>query len=374
MPSRSTLTRTATDTQSCRLSITEWRPVTGTLPPRTSEAWDAEFEKYRASPEFKLLNPHMTLEEYKSIYWMEWTHRIWGRLIGVGFVLPFAYFAARGQISTRNIWRIMPIGGLIALQGLLGWWMVRSGLRDDLFAPGSQPRVSQYWLVAHLGTAFLTYSAMLVNGLKIFNDKNHVQWAIRNRNESSRLISVWRKFPYRTVLRSANGLAFLVFCTAMSGGLVAGLDAGLIYNDFPYMGEGRLAPPRSELFSDFYARWADKQDLIWRNMLENPSLVQLEHRLLAGTTFTSIMAFGGWVAWTRLLKPGYLRPLRMALRGVIGISAMQVTLGITTLLYLVPIPLASAHRLMGVGRGMRSLLKRQGEGFKKSGVVRRVRY
>lgn len=156
------------------LSITEWRPVTGSLPPLSQEDWDSEFTKYRASPEFKLLNPHMTLAEFKKIYFMEWGHRLWGRFVGLSFVLPAIYFVSRGKVSRNMSLRLLGISGLIAGQGALGWYMVKSGLKDDLFAPGSHPRVSQYRLTAHLGAAFLCYTAMLWNGLSILRTNAHL--------------------------------------------------------------------------------------------------------------------------------------------------------------------------------------------------------
>lgn len=331
-------------TNTYRLSITEWKPVTGSLPPMSEADWAAEFFKYQSSPEFHLLNSRMTLEEFKSIYWMEWIHRLWGRAIGLTFVLPAVYFVARRRISKQMAWRVLGIAGLIGFQGFLGWWMVKSGLKDDLFAPGSHPRVSQYRLTAHLGAAFVVYVSMLWNGLSILRTNRllrippHIAKLELIRLSNPRL----RAFKVTTAL-----LCTLVFTTAMSGALVAGLDAGLIYNDFPWMGLG-LTPPKSELFDTFYSHvpadsTGQHPDLIWRNMFENPSLVQLDHRILATTTFTAIVAM---FAWTRV--PGKLThlpvPARKAMHGVLGFACLQVTLGISTLLYLVPTTLASAHQ------------------------------
>ena len=279
------------------------------------------------------------MEEFKKIYYMEWTHRIWGRAVGLSFLLPSAYFIVRRRVSARMAVNIIGIAGLIGFQGFLGWWMVKSGLKDDLFAPGSHPRVSQYRLTAHLGTAFLCYTAMLWNGLSILRAHKLMSdpqagWSLIDKLQEPRLR------PFR---RSVAILAVLVFCTAMSGGLVAGLDAGLIYNEFPKMGIDWI-PPKSELFSDFYSHTLDKSDIWWRNILENPSLVQLDHRILATTTFVSVM--GLW-AYTRL-SPTMRRLLPVAtkkgMHGVVGFVCLQVALGISTLLYLVPIPLASAHQ------------------------------
>ena len=217
--------------------------------------------------------------------------------------------------------------------------MVKSGLKDDLFAPGSHPRVSQYRLTAHLGTAFLCYTAMLWNGLSILQTRK----LMSNPQAAWPLILKLQEPKLRTFRWSVAVLTVLVFCTAMSGGLVAGLDAGLIYNEFPKMGID-WTPPKSELFSDFYSRTLDKSDIWWRNILENPSLVQLDHRILASTTFVSVM--GLW-AYSRL-SPTMSRLLPVAAKkgvhGVVGFVCLQVTLGISTLLYLVPMPLASAHQ------------------------------
>ena len=313
--------------------------MTGSLPPRSAEEWDSEFTKYRSSPEFKLLNPNMTVEEFKSIYYMEWTHRLWGRFVGLSFVIPAVYFIARGRVSAPMSRRLAGIAGLIGLQGVLGWWMVKSGLKDDLFVPGSHPRVSQYRLTAHLGAAFICYTAMLWNGLAILREHK----LLANPVAAKELLTTLKSPQLKIFRRSVAGLAVLVFCTAMSGGLVAGLDAGLIYNEFPYMGQG-LTPPKSELFSDFYSHREDKSDLWWRNMLENPSLVQLDHRIMATTTFCSIMALQAYTRLAPTVKQMLPAACRKGMHGVVGFAWLQVILGISTLLYLVPVPLASAHQ------------------------------
>lgn len=311
-----------------------------------SEAdWAAEFLKYQSSPEFHLLNSRMTLEEFKSIYWMEWIHRIWGRAIGVTFVLPAIYFVARRHVSRHMAVRLLGIAGLIGYQGLLGWWMVKSGLKDDLFAPGSHPRVSQYRLAAHLGAAFVVYVSMLWNGLSILRTNRllalpqHVAWA---------QIRSFRHPALRPFRLATLGLCALVFTTAMSGALVAGLDAGLIYNEFPFMGVG-LTPPKSELFDKFYSHVpadsnGEHADLIWRNMFENPSLVQLDHRIMATTTFSAVMALFAYRKFSPTVIQHLPVPAKKALHGVVGFAWLQVILGISTLLYLVPTPLASAHQ------------------------------
>ncbi|KAI4162309.1 MAG: hypothetical protein LQ342_004023 [Letrouitia transgressa] len=235
--------------------------------------------------------------------------------------------------------RLFGIASLVGFQGILGWWMVKSGLKDDLFAPGSHPRVSQYRLTAHLGTAFVCYVAMLWNGLSILREHK----LLANLSDAENLLTRLKQPGLRMFRRSVGALAVLVFVTAMSGGLVAGLDAGLIYNEFPKMGVGYM-PPKTELFSDFYSHTPDKSDIWWRNPLENPSLVQLDHRILATTTFSSVMGLWAYTKLSPTLKTLLPATCKRGVHGVVGFVCLQVTLGISTLIYLVPLPLASAHQ------------------------------
>lgn len=300
--------------------------------------WESEFDKYRASPEFKLLNPHMTLAEFKKIYFMEWTHRLWGRVIGMSFVLPALYFVARKRVSPKMAVNLLGISTLIGFQGFIGWWMVKSGLKDDLFAPGSHPRVSQYRLTAHLGTAFVCYSWMLLSGLSILRARRFAA----DPKAALSAITALKNPALAAFKRSSFLVTSLVFLTVMSGGLVAGLDAGLIYNEFPKMGLG-LTPPKSELWDKFYSRKEDESDLWWRNMLENPSTVQMDHRILAVSTFCAILAL---FAYSRTGKVAQALP-KDAKKGALGLMhlvSLQVALGISTLIYLVPVPLAAAHQ------------------------------
>jgi cytochrome c oxidase assembly protein subunit 15 len=300
--------------------------------------WQSEFDKYRASPEFKLLNPHMDLAEFKKIYFMEWAHRLWGRFIGLSFVLPTIYFIARRRVTPRMAVNLVGISSLIGFQGFIGWWMVKSGLKDDLFAPGSHPRVSQYRLTAHLATAFVCYAWMLLSGLGVLRTHR----LLRDPEAAAKVFETL-KSPTLTVLRrSVVGLTVLIFTTVLSGALVAGLDAGLIYNEFPKMGLG-YAPPKSELFDKFYCRREDGSDLWWRNMLENPSLVQLDHRILAMTTFTAVVSLF-FYSRTGRIKAAMPRDVRRGVTGLLHLVLTQATLGITTLIYMVPIPLAAAHQ------------------------------
>lgn len=324
------------------LSITEWRPVTGSVPPMDAADWQVEFDKYRASPEFQKLNPNMTLPEFKQIFWMEWGHRLWGRVVGLTTLLPTIYFIARRRVSAPIARNLVLINCLIVCQGFVGWWMVKSGLKDDLFAKNAHPRVSQYRLATHLAMAFTVYTAMVWNGLQILREnallvkgKPEAASAMLQRLTSSKLR------PFRITLAA---VAALVATTVMSGAFVAGLDAGLIYNEFPYMGLG-LTPPKSELFDPFYSRQPPPHsDLVWRNMLENPSLVQLDHRILAVSSFTAIHALWAYARFSPVVRQGLTQGARRALLGTVGLAWVQVSLGLTTLLYLVPTSIASAHQ------------------------------
>ncbi|TKA22003.1 hypothetical protein B0A50_08501 [Salinomyces thailandicus] len=322
------------------LSITEWRPVTGSFPPTTPEAWEAEFALYRLSPEFKMLNSRMNVDEFKQIYWMEWGHRLWGRMVGLTFLLPTAYFILRRRVDKRMAGRLLGIGSLIGFQGVIGWWMVKSGLKDDLLETGSHPRVSQYRLTAHLGTAFLAYLAMLWNGTLVLRESR----LLANPTHSLQSLLTLRDPILRPFRRALTVLAALTFTTALSGALVAGLDAGLVYNDFPWMGRPNLLPPSRELLDPFYSHTPSHADILWRNICENPVLAQLDHRLLATTTFSAILALAAYSRFspaTRALLPPNAKT---AVRAVVGLACLQVTMGITTLWYLVPTPLAAAHQ------------------------------
>ena len=305
----------------------------------STEDWEVEFTKYRSSPEFALLNPNMTLAEFKQIFWMEWGHRLWGRIIGVTFVLPTIYSIARRRVSVPMAWKLVGICGLIGFQGAVGWWMVKSGLHDDLFAPGSHPRVSQYRLATHLGAAFIVYTTMLLSGLSIIREHS----LLANPEAAQKLFATLKHPHLRVFRRSVNALSVLVFITAMSGALVAGLDAGLIYNEFPYMGLS-LTPPRKELFDPFYSHVSDQSDLWWRNMLENPSLVQLDHRILAMTTFTAVMSLFAYSRYSSRVRAILPANARKGIMGTVHLVWMQVALGISTLIYLVPTWLAATHQ------------------------------
>ncbi|KAK0258039.1 Cytochrome c oxidase assembly protein cox15 [Friedmanniomyces endolithicus] len=317
------------------LSITEWRPVTGSFPPLDPQTWEAEFARYRQSPEFKMLNSRMTVDEFKKIYWMEWTHRLWGRVVGLTFLIPTAYFVARRRVSARMAVKLVGICGLIGFQGAIGWWMVKSGLKDDLLETGSHPRVSQYRLATHLGTAFVAYLAMLWNGLEILRENR----LVRDPEAGLKLLETLKHPSLRLFRRSVAGLSGLIFVTAISGALVAGLDAGLVYNNFPWMGQNIL-PPKREMLDPFYSHTPDHSDLVWRNMFENPVLAQLDHRVLATTTFTAVLALWAYSRYSPAVRKLLPRSGKMGMLGLVHL----VVLGISTLWFFVPTPLAAAHQ------------------------------
>ncbi|KAJ3060605.1 Cytochrome c oxidase assembly protein cox15 [Podochytrium sp. JEL0797] len=254
-----------------------------------------------------------------------------GRFIGISFVLPGIYFAAKGHMSRAMQLRSLVIGALIGGQGVLGWYMVKSGLREECMKQNSFHGVSQYWLAAHLGSAFVLYSAMVLTGFEVLRTSS------KNARFLAQEVSTLFKLPGMKIFAmSTHQIAALVMITAFSGAFVAGLDAGLLYNEFPYMGNG-LVP------SDM---WAMSDPTVmehpipkWRNLLENGSAVQFGHRVLAMTTATAVV--GLWVASRRFSLP---RSSRMAVNALVGVTALQVTLGISTLLYFVPVPLAAAHQ------------------------------
>lgn len=331
------------------------------------------------------LNSKMSLSDFKSIYMWEWSHRIIGRFIGVAYVLPALYFVARGYVKPPFRSKLLLIGLGIGAQGAMGWYMVKSGLvspegtlhvdpNDDPHSgalapppaatPASwTPRVSHFRLAAHLGLAFLVYAGMLRTGLSVFREYN----LAKNVGKASglatgpgvreRLVSILsqpRVTRYRGAVAAATGLVFL---TAMSGAFVAGLDAGLVYNEFPTMGDGRVAPPLAEMFDERYARNADathqepsQSSVILHNLTQNPVTVQFIHRCLAVTTF-AVVAGLAWrthslnralkaTAGAKPLPPAVPRLANAALAAV----TLQASLGISTLIYMVPIELASAHQ------------------------------
>lgn len=324
------------------LSITEWKPITGAIPPLTQADWEEEFTKYKNSPEFKQLNSHMNLEDFKFIFYYEWGHRLLGRGIGLIFVVPMMFLLINKKFTSyRTNKRLFAMAGLLGLQGFIGWWMVRSGLdEDELIDRKSKPTVSQYRLTTHLSTAFVLYLGMLYTSWEILREN---KW-LKDPKKAIELLKVLENPQLKRLRGISRLLLVFTFATAMSGGMVAGLDAGLIYNNFPKMGETWF-PSSGELFNNHYLHSNDdpNKDLIWRNLLENPATVQLVHRYMAITTFSLIMATQMYVM--KMKRKGIVpRYLSKIMHGVAGIASAQVALGIATLIYIVPISLASIHQ------------------------------
>ncbi|KAI9354911.1 cytochrome oxidase assembly protein-domain-containing protein [Pilaira anomala] len=314
------------------LSITEWNVISGMKPPRSALEWEEEFEKYKQFPEYKLLNRNMTIEEFKNIFYWEWSHRMIGRFIGVSFILPGLYFASKGHMSRRVAKQTFAITSLIGFQGFMGWYMVKSGLSEALMKePGSVPRVSQYRLTAHLATAIAIYGSTIFVAADIIRQNKIASGKYPQATAAMLNNPILKRFRI-----ASHSIGALMMLTVLSGGLVAGLDAGLIYNEFPFMGEG-IIPPTNELWSDDYVKPTDKGK--WRNLLENPTTVQFDHRTLAETTATLTTAL--WLYSRRLPLP---KNARLAVNTMMGAVVLQVTLGISTLIYMVPLQLAAAHQ------------------------------
>ncbi|XP_043374582.1 cytochrome c oxidase assembly protein COX15 homolog isoform X2 [Dermochelys coriacea] len=290
--------------------MVDWHLVREMKPPRTQQEWEAEFQKYQQFPEFKILNHDMTLREFKFIWYMEYSHRMWGRVVGLAYVLPAVYFWRKGWLSYPMKGRVLALCGLVCFQGLLGWYMVKSGLEEK---PDSHdiPRVSQYRLAAHLGSALVLYCASLWSGLSLLLPQHKLP-------ETYQLLRL-RRF--------AHGTAALIFLTALSGAFVAGLDAGLVYNSFPKMGE-RWIPDDLLSFSP-----------VLKNIFENPTTVQFNHRILGITSVTAITAL--YLLSRKIPLP---RRTKIAVASLIAVAYMQVGLGISTLLLYVPTPLAATHQ------------------------------
>ncbi|EEB09212.1 type I ferredoxin Etp1/cytochrome oxidase cofactor Cox15 [Schizosaccharomyces japonicus yFS275] len=321
------------------LSITEWKPVTGAIPPLNHEQWMEEFEAYKKTPEYVQLKANISLDEFKHIFFWEWLHRFLGRAIGLLIVVPSAYMLTKRNTSRWLRWRLVSMSGLVALQGVIGWWMVKSGLSKRLFEEGAHPRVSHYRLAIHLSAAVALYIGLIWSGTGILLRHKMLQTAkaigVHNMENTVASINKLRGLRYLT-----TGLTGCVLGTLISGAFVAGLDAGMLYCNFPKMGE-RWIPPKSELFQSEFSRREDKSDLVWRNMLDNPVLVQLEHRILGLTT----LALGCYVYFfTRKRLARVPADIFRSTKYVAGAVTAQACLGIGTLWYVVPVWLGATHQ------------------------------
>ncbi len=287
------------------LSIVEWQPIIGTMPPITQGDWDEMLEKYRASPQYQQINKGMSVDEFKSIFWWEYFHRLLGRLIGVVFFVPFVYFLIKKQIDKPLGLKLTGMFILGGLQGFMGWYMVMSGLVDN-------PHVSQYRLTAHLGLAFVIFAALFWVALDLLSPESGHQ-------QMTKQLQSLRRFSI--------GLTSLIFVMVLSGGFVAGIRAGLAYNTFPLM-NGHFIPPEIFMLEPWY-----------RNFFDNMATVQFDHRLIAW-----ILAFLVPLFWFKAMKAELPSTTRLACHLLLIMLAIQISLGIATLLNFVPIPLAAAHQ------------------------------
>jgi cytochrome c oxidase assembly protein subunit 15 len=286
------------------LSITEWDPIVGTVPPLNAEQWDDAFRKYQATPEYAQVNRGMSLGSFKTIFWWEYAHRLLGRAIGVAFLAPLLWFAARRRIPAGLTPKLVGIFVLGGLQGALGWYMVQSGLVDD-------PRVSQLRLAAHLGLAFLIFGAML--------------WVALSLIAPAREPTANAAAPLKRMAYLLTGLVFLM---ALAGGLVAGTRAGFSFNTFPSM-NGQIVPPGMFALEPWY-----------RNFFDNVATVQFDHRAIAWALALLIPLFWWWVR--RATAAPRNAPRAASLLLVLAIA--QIALGIATLLSGVALALAAAHQ------------------------------
>ena len=287
------------------LSIMEWAPLTGALPPLSDAEWLRLYHLYQQIPQYELVNHGFGLAGFKQIFWLEWVHRLWGRLIGLAFIVPLVWLSWRRAVPWSMVPRLLLLFALGGLQGAVGWFMVASGFFPDSTA------VAPARLVIHLALALVLYAALLWTGLGVLRP------IAAGGNPAG-------------LRRLAQALAVLVPLTMLAGAWVAGLHAGFTYNTFPLM-DGRLVPEAYAALSPFL-----------RNFAENIATVQFNHRLLATLTgLTAAAAVGMGVTLAR----GRVRAAALALGGVVG---LQYLLGVLTLLWVVPVPIAIAHQAVAV--------------------------
>lgn len=287
------------------LSIVEWQPLIGTIPPLTQEDWEILLEKYRQIPQYQEVNKGMTLDEFKGIFWWEYFHRLLGRAIGLVYFVPFVYFVIRKQVDRALGLKLLGIFVLGGLQGLMGWYMVMSGLVNNIY-------VSQYRLTAHLGLAFVIFAAMFWVATGLLASKNAHQ-------QDRAGLQGLRRFSF--------AITTLIFIMVLSGGFVAGIHAGLAHNTFPLM-SGHVFPPDLFVLEPWY-----------RNLFENMTTVQFNHRLIAW-----LLAFLVPIFWLKARKYPLTGSQQWACHLLLLMLAIQISLGIATLLLVVPLPLAATHQ------------------------------
>jgi cytochrome c oxidase assembly protein subunit 15 len=291
------------------LSIVVWQPFAGAIPPLSDDAWNQAFAQYQQYPEYQMLNYGMTLADFKRIFLIEFVHRLWGRLIGVAFLVPFAFFVVKGAFRgvkrrplLQSLVAVFALGGV---QAFLGWYMVSSGLIE-------RPEVSAYRLALHLAVGLVIFLALLTIALHL---------ARRPPPHPDEVKAA------RRVRRWAGRLLILAFVTVIAGAFVAGLDAGLTYNTFPLM-DGQLVPDGYFLLMP-----------VWRNFFENVATVQFDHRVLG--LLTGLSAIVSWILLRHAILPS---KARVALYHVGAMGLIQPALGIATLVNVVPVPLALVHQ------------------------------
>lgn len=297
------------------LSMVEWKPLMGVIPPISEAEWLETFEKYQQYPQYLEENQHMDVSGFKNIFYYEYFHRVLGRLIGLLFFIPFVYFYIQKQIPSKYIPKLIVLFVLGGLQGLLGWYMVKSGLVDI-------PRVSQYRLTAHLGLAVIIYGFMMWLVFSLWNgDKKHSEPSIATHIKKLVLLK-----------RCSVVLSVLLFFMILSGGLVSGIRAGIGYNTFPLM-NGYFFPP------GLYGL-----DPVWRSIFEQHVTVQFNHRMFAYLLFTLILSFSFFAYRAGLFSQAVRKYFSLGFILLVFMLLVQVSLGVSTLLLVVPVPLAAAHQ------------------------------
>ena len=292
------------------LSITEWKPVTGSIPPLNAADWEAEFALYQATPQFALMNRDMTMAEFKPIFWWEWGHRQLGRVMGLIWAAGFVFFWATKRIPAGWTGRLLLVGALGGTQGAIGWWMVHGGLQEGMVS------VPSYRLATHLGLAFA------ILGL--------IAWYVLRIGRRETDLMTARRAGEARLFDGATGLMYLAFLQIILGALVAGIDAGRAFPTWPLMGDGFFPPEPFNLTP------------LWRNFFEDAGLVQFIHRIAGYVLFVA-----GIVVWLRARKSPQTAT-RTAFTAMLAVLLAQIVLGIVTALYSAPVQIAIVHQFGAV--------------------------
>ncbi|WP_411352875.1 heme A synthase [Leisingera aquaemixtae] len=295
------------------LSITEWRPVTGAIPPMSEAEWQSEFDKYKQIDQWRIENQWMQLSDFKEIYWWEWGHRQLGRVIGLIWALGFLGFLVARKIPAGWTGRLLLPGVLGGVQGAIGWWMVASGVTQG----EGMTAVASYRLAVHLGLAFVILG--------------FIAWYVLMLGREERELMQARRAKEAKLFSLSTGLMHFAFLQILLGALVAGIDAGRSYTDWPLMG-GQVIPPNPFMIEP-----------LWKNFFENPGLVQFIHRVAGYLLFSFAV-----VAWLRGRGSAHART-RFAFNAVFAALSVQVLLGIVTVVYAAPLHAAITHQLVAVG-------------------------